>query len=199
MLPAGDGAIAFIDKGQELLKEVKFPENTLFCGDAGFVGYDFWQSIADAEHHFLMRVGGNVHLLKQLCHAREKGGIVYCWPSAAMKKKQPPLKLRVLHMRDGKGDVYLVTNVLDETKLSGKTASEIYRGRWGVEVQFRSFKQTFKRTKLRSRSAASATQELDWSLMGLTMIELLACKEQAGAQSLENPALPAQSRAIGKD
>ena len=26
----------------DMLKTQKFPPNTLFCGDAGFVGYDFW-------------------------------------------------------------------------------------------------------------------------------------------------------------
>ena len=27
----------------EMLEEQEFPEHTLFCGDAGFVGYDFWR------------------------------------------------------------------------------------------------------------------------------------------------------------
>ena len=50
----------------------KFPENTLFCGDAGFVGYDLWQSIIDKGHSFVIRVGGNVRLLTKLgYYARE--------------------------------------------------------------------------------------------------------------------------------
>jgi len=98
----------------ELLAEQEFPEFTLFCGDAGFVGYDFWRAIADRGHHFLVRVGSNVHLLKDLGYVRQRRGIVYCWPEAAMKKRQPPLVLRLLHFHDGRGEVYLVTNVLSE-------------------------------------------------------------------------------------
>ena len=45
-----------------------------------------------------------------------------------------------------------------------RQASEIYRRRWGIEVQFRSFKQTFQRSKLRSRSPECAEIELHWSL-----------------------------------
>lgn len=164
----------------DMLEKRDFPKYTLFCGDAGFVGYNFWQAIHDRNYHFLMRVGGNVRLLKKLGYFRERDGIVYSWPDAAMKKKQPPLVLRLLHFKDSRGgDLYLVTNVLDVRRLSDRQASTIFRRRWGVEVQFRSFKQTFGRTKLRSRTPDCATIELHWSLIGLTTIQLLAHKEQA--------------------
>ena len=161
----------------ELLAEQKFPEFTLFCGDAGFVGYDFWSTIA-RDHHFLMRVGANVRLLKNLGYVREREGIVYCWPDKAMKKLRPPLVLRLLHFQSSRGDVYLVTNVLEEKKLTDQQASEIYRRRWGIEVHFRSVKQTFGRSKLRSRTPECAEVELHWSLIGLWMLRLLAFKEQ---------------------
>jgi len=165
----------------DMLAKHKFPEFTLFCADAGYVGYDFWRGIADRDHHFLIRVGSNVRLLKQLGYARERNGIVYCWPDAATKKKQLPLTLRLLHFHDGRGDVYLVTNVLSAKELTDQQASEIYRRRWGVEVQFRSFKQTYGRTKLRARTPDCAEIELHWSLAGLWMLQLLAFKEQTAA------------------
>ena len=65
---------------ETVLTERRFPKFTLFCGDAGFVGYDFWWSILDHGHSFLMRVGGNVRLLKGLGVVRQRGDIVYCWP-----------------------------------------------------------------------------------------------------------------------
>ena len=64
----------------ELLEEQKFPESTLFCGDAGFVGYQFWSEIQQHHHHFLMRVGSNVRLLKRLGYVRESHGIVWRSP-----------------------------------------------------------------------------------------------------------------------
>jgi len=38
------------DHFREMLREQKFPQNTLFCCDAGFTGYEFWKSIIDANH-----------------------------------------------------------------------------------------------------------------------------------------------------
>ena len=166
---------------QTLLDEQRFPLNTLFCANAGFVGYEFWQAILDQGHSFLIRVGGNVRLLKHLGVIRQKGDIVYCWPDEAMRKKQPPLVLRLLRFHDGRGEVYLVTNILDDKELSTKQASLIYRRRWGIELQFRSLKQTYGRAKLRARTPEIAEVELHWSLLGLTMLQLLAMKEQTWA------------------
>ncbi len=162
----------------EMLTSEVFPENTLFCGDAGFVGYDLWKTIQDAGHHFVIRVGANARLLKNLGHAREHQGLVYLWPAEAARKKQPPLVLRLIVLRGPRGPVYLVTNVLSTKALSDRQAAKIYRLRWGVELQFRSYKQTFGRSKLRSRTPERALVELDWSLLGLWMIQLFAVKEQ---------------------
>jgi hypothetical protein len=164
----------------EMVAKDEFPENTLFCGDAGFVGYEFWRAIHDRDHKFLVRVGANVRLLKKLgWYAREREGIVYSWPDSAMKKRQPPLVLRLLQLRDARNrSIYLVTNVLNKSLLSDSQASQIFRQRWGIEVQFRGLKQTFGRTKLRSGTPENATIEVDWSLFALWMVQLLAHKEQ---------------------
>jgi hypothetical protein len=163
---------------QDLLTSRKFPEKTLFCGDAGFVGYDFWKSIVDCGHHLLMRVGRNVTLLRGLRYVKESHGIVYCWPDKAAQKKQPPLVLRLISLRLGNTPVYLVTSVLDSTELSVADACRLYQLRWGIELHFRTFKQTFGCATLRSRTPEHALRELDWSLLGLWMIQLFAVKEQ---------------------
>lgn len=162
----------------EILEEQEFPENTLFCGDAGFSGYDFWKQIIDCGHSFLFRVGGNVTLLRKLGYVRERNGIVYCWPSRAARRNQPPIALRLLHFNLGKSRVYVVTNVLNEKHLSEREAVQLYQLRWGVELQFRAIKQTFGRRKLRCKNPDRALVELDWSLIGLWMIQLFAVKEQ---------------------
>lgn len=162
----------------ELLEIVTFPLKTLFCGDAGFVGYEFWKAILDAEHSFLIRVGANVRLLKNLGTARQHGGLVYLWPNDVARKKQPPLILRLLEFQGPRGKVYLVTNVLSDGELSLEQAGQLYRLRWGIELQFRTLKQTFRRSKLRSRTSDNALAELHWSLVGLSLIQLFAIKEQ---------------------
>jgi hypothetical protein len=162
----------------EMLNTLNLPENTLICGDAGFVGYDFWNTIDSHGDHFLVRVGSNCSFLRQLGHVRERNGIVYCWPKDKQQRKQPPLVLRLLRFHDGRGEVYLVTNELSPRKLSDSRASEIYRRRWGIEIQFRSLKQTYGRSKLLGRTPDVVEHELTWSLVGLWMAQLLALREQ---------------------
>jgi hypothetical protein len=162
----------------DMLSALDLPQNSLICGDAGFVGYDFWKAIDDQGRRFLVRVGSNCKFLTQLARVQQREGIVYCWPKDKQKRKQPPLVLRLLHFHDGRGDVYLVTNELSSRKLSDSCAGEIYRKRWGIEVQFRSLKQTYGRSKLLGRTPDVAEQELNWSLVGLWMAQLLACREQ---------------------
>jgi hypothetical protein len=164
----------------QMLREQQFPENTLFCGDAGFTGYELWKTAIDQGHQILIRVGANVTLLRKLgYHARERGGIVYCWPSAVARKNGPPLVLRLIRFRLGRTQACVVTSILEPHRLSEKQAERLYRLRWGVELQFRALKQTFGRRKLRSKRPDRALAELDWSLLGLAIIQLFAVKEQA--------------------
>lgn len=162
----------------EMLATMVFPKNTLFCADAGFVGYELWKTLQDAGHHFLIRVGANVRLLKNLGCARESEGLVYLWPGKMVRTRQPPLVLRLIVLQGPRGAVYLVTNVLSTKALSDRLAARLYRLRWGVELQFRAYKQTFGRGKLLSRTPQRALVELHWSLLGLWMIQLFAVKEQ---------------------
>lgn len=166
------------DHFRALLIEQKFPENTLFCADAGFTGYDLWQGMIGAGHSFLIRVGSNVRLLRKLGYVRESQGIVYCWPDHAARRQRPPLVLRLLCLQVGRCTMWMVTNVLDPKRLSAAEAIRLYQLRWGVELQFRTVKQTFGRRKLRSRTPQRAYVELDWSLLGLWLIQLFAIKEQ---------------------
>lgn len=167
---------------EQMLAEL--PENSLITADAGFVGYDFWSEILKAGHDFVIRVGSNVKLLKQLGYARQHEHTVYLWPDSAAKKKKPPLVLRLIVIHDGKKPMYLVTS-LTKSQLSDPQAARIYEARWGIELFFRTFKQTFGRRKLRSRSPENGQLELDWSLLGLWCICLLGQRELA--QSGKDP------------
>lgn len=162
----------------DMLESAVVPEKTLFCCDAGFVGYELWSSIIRSGHSFLIRVGANVRLLKDLGHARTRDGIVYLWPDAAARKHQPPLILRLIEIKNCKGHMFLVTNVINNRELSDASIKKLYPLRWGVELQFRATKQTFGRTKLRCRNAAHALAELDWSLVALTLVQLFAIRQQ---------------------
>lgn len=150
------------------------PAGALITADAGFVGYETWKAILDGGRHLLIRVGANVRLLRKLGFAEENEGLVYLWPDRQAKRSQPPLVLRMVVARGGRHPVYLVTSVLDETILSDSQVVEIYALRWGIELFYRHFKQTFERCKLRSRRASNAELEATWSLLGLWAMMLHA-------------------------
>jgi len=154
----------------------ELPAHALVVADAGFVGYDFWQALLTAGHHFVIRVGANVRLVRQLGWTREYAQVMYLWPDQAARKHQPPLVLRLVVVQEGKQPVYLVTN-LPKSCLSDRHVATIYGARWGVEVFFRTFKQPCGCRKLRSRSAPNAQLELEWSLIGLWGVCVLAARE----------------------
>lgn len=166
----------------EMLNDEEFPENTLFCADAGFVGHDLWKAMADRGHHFLIRVGANVRLLRGLGRVKRRGcDIVHFWPRDVASRNEPPMVLRLLTFRVGRCEMHAVTNVLSERALSAAQAVRLYRARWGVEVQFRTLKQTFGRARLHSRTPDRVVRELEWSLIGLWLVQLLAAAEQIPA------------------
>ena len=142
------------ERAQLLALVPELPPQALIVADAGFVGYDLWQALLSAGHHFVIRVGANVHLVRQLGWTREHAQGVYLWPDQAARKCQPPLVLRLVVVQDRKQPVYLVTD-LPKARLSDRQVATIYGARWGVEVFFRTFKQTFGCPKLRRRSASA--------------------------------------------
>ena len=128
----------------------------------------------NSGRYLLVRVGSNVRLLQNLGYIREKRGLVYLWPDQVAAKRMPPLVLRLVVVHDGRKPCFLVTSVLDDKQLSDKQVAQIYRLRWGIEVFYRHFKQTFERRKLRSKSAENAQVEAEWSLLGLWAMGLHA-------------------------
>jgi hypothetical protein len=155
------------------------PAGALVTADAGFVGYEYWKALLDSDRHLLIRVGANVRLLKGLGYARERAGLVYLWPDREAARRRRPLVLRLVVARGGRHPVYLVTSVLDEEGLPDDQVIEIYSLRWGVELFYRHFKQTFGRRKLRSHRGENAEVEATWSLLGLWSMGLHAQVELA--------------------
>lgn len=168
----------------DMIANEDFPRKTLFCGDAGFVGYDFWKSILDRGLDFLVRVGGNVHLLARNCnYKRYNDSEVLCWPKDKRDSDCPALRLRLVKIRLGKTKMFMLTSVLDAQMLSAVQIASFYKKRWGVEVEFRGLKQTLDRADLRCRNDQRAYVEMDWSVLAMATAELFALKEQLSAKT----------------
>ena len=151
------------------------PDNTLLIADAGFTGYDLLTTIMEGGHCFLIRVGANVRLLLKLGYAlEERDGTVYLWPDEMRKKEQPPLTLRRITLCDGRNRrMHLLTNVVEESRLSEAAALDFYTMRWGVELHYRALKQTLSHRKLASEAPATARMELRWAMVGLWLLCLM--------------------------
>lgn len=141
----------------------RLPPNGRLIGDAAFVGYPLWSKIENSGRSFLVRVGSNTTFLRRLGNSLLADGLVFFWPNAAMHTNQPPMKLRLFHLYNGKESIYLVSNELD---MSDELASELYRQRWGIEVYFRTVKETFEHAKLHCLQPDNVLTELDWTLLG---------------------------------
>ena len=157
------------------------PAGALVVGDAGFVGYDLLRGILAGGRSFLVRVGGNVRLLKELGWVKRYGeDTVFLWPQKY--RRQEPLVLRLIELQRSGKKVYLLTNQLPES-LSPRQAGVLYGMRWGIEVFYRSLKQTLEHRTMRSRAPDPARAELAWSLVGLQLMGLMSVREMIAAHA----------------
>lgn len=184
------------ERSHLLMMLADLPRNSLLVADAGFAGYDFCLELSQRKQHFLLRVGGNIHLLDSLGYSWEvRGQTVYLWPNHQQNKNQPPLVLRLITVRDEeKQPIYLITSVLDPAELTDEEARQGYYERWGIEVKFRTVKQTMEHHKMRSRTPATCYLEMTWAFIGVWLLELMTAREVAAEGGDPRRISPAQAR-----
>jgi hypothetical protein len=177
LLPLGLPWAWRLDKGtgselthlQQMLPTL--PEKTLLVADAFYVGFDLYNAILKAEAAFLVRMSSRVELYSEsnVPLNRFREGWVHYWPKYAQDEGRPPLRLRLLRVRGGKCDVWLLTN-LDKTQLPRRRAKQIYRWRWRNEGLFRTFKTTLAKTKLGHKTPALVFREAEASMLALQLL-----------------------------
>ncbi len=170
------------------------PPRSLITADAGFSGFEFYRRLNEAGVKFLLRVGGNVTLrtLWKLTDLEIRGDEVWVWPGKQISL--PPVRLRLLRLSQNGSIISLVTNILDPAELSVTAASEIYRQRWGIEVTYRSIKQTLNRPTWLSRSAANVLAEHQATMLGFWLLQLKTLQELRRARINPDRWSPAASR-----
>jgi len=150
------------------------PPSTLVVADAGFGGFDLLGQLSRAGVHFLIRcAGGTTLLVEGTRHQIERVGEhreVLLWPTG--KRKQVPLRLRLIVLKRGGKRVYLLTNVMESKRLSRPMAGELYGARWGVEVGYRSLKQTLDRRRVLARTPEPGAMELAGNILALALLML---------------------------
>ena len=166
---------------RDMLDEL--PAGSLLVADAGFVGYELCRDLVARRQHFLLRVGGNVHLFSKLGYDAEiLGQTVYLWPLDQQQQNHPPLRLRLIVVQgEHKQPVYLVSSVLEADDLTDQEAGELFARRWGIEVQFRTLKQTMQHHRLHSRTPDNCYLEMTWAVLGMWLLELMALSKLIAA------------------
>jgi hypothetical protein len=180
----GKGTASERDHVRQLLPTL--PRAALIVADAGFLGYEFLQALARAKHSFLIRLSSvaPLYTTERIAFSRFYEGLAYYWPVQMQEERRPPVAVRVLRLRGRKGDVWLMTNVLDSNRLPRPLARTFYRWRWRNEGLFRSYKRTLGKVKLRSRSVVQIHRELEGSLLA---VQLLLAHGALALQSAGQP------------
>ena len=165
----------------EMLEVGKFPKNTLFCGDAGFVGYPLWSQILSPGLP-VPRAGRGA---TSACWPRRpitrcgKDGLVLCWPKAAMQSGQAPPALAA---GEGENRTDLGVDAHERSRAleADENPDRPVTTKCGGESKSNSGDSSRLWT---ARSCAAETSqrllaELNWSIMAMAVAELFALKEQ---------------------
>jgi hypothetical protein len=149
------------------------PQAALLIADAGYCGFELARQLVAKEVNFLLRMSSNVTLYTKelVVMERFREGLVYYFPGKK-DKHSAPLLLRLIRVRakKKKNDVWLLTNVQEQKRLSVATAARFYRWRWENEGQFRAYKRTLAKVKLVSRSVRLVHREAEGSLLALQLM-----------------------------
>jgi len=151
------------------------PRGTLIVTDAAYMGYELVQAILQQMQSFLLRLSSKTSLYTcdQIPLDQWEEGRVYYWPLHVQKKGGAPIACRLIRVKakgSAKNDVWLLTNVLDPTRLSIATAAKFYRWRWRNEGLFRTYKRTMKKLKLSSRTVRLVHREAEGSLLAVQIL-----------------------------
>jgi len=158
------------------------PSNAMIIGDGNFIGYELLWEIINSGRHFLVRPGGNAHLLSLgPVSSNKRETIVFLWPRK-FRTKDKPLPVRLIRIKRGGKILFLMTSVFDSTKLSRDQARSLYAERWGIEVYFRSLKQTLGHRTMRSHAPTQARLEFEWTMIGAWVLGMMGVKARLQRQ-----------------
>jgi hypothetical protein len=154
------------------LLSATLPGNALLVADAGYVGYHLLAALKTAGLSFLVRLSSRAPLYVPDKSTLKKTheGLVYYWPQDMQQEELPPLPVRLWRLRGERGDIWLITNVLDEQRLPRRTAGKFYRWRWRNEGLFRTYKRTLGKVKLMSRTVVQVHREAEGSLLATQLL-----------------------------
>lgn len=137
-----DAARAEMHRVREILDDVL--KETLLLGDRLYASVALFEEMGKRGIWGLFRLNGLLKIRKLRCMSRRRvaGGTLEEWEvEAGSGATAPRQHLRYIRMRRGRITYELLTNVMDSTKLSARTAMALYPRRWNVERMFFDLKE----------------------------------------------------------
>ena len=158
----------------EDLPQAAAPASILLVCDAGYVSYELLRTLLSQECSFLIRLSSQAQLYSEegVEVSRFVEGQFWYWTDKAEKANKPALRVRVIRVasKKRKNDVWLVTNVLDASRLTAASAARLYRMRWESECFFRTYKRVVKDIRLVSRTTTMVVREAEGSLLACQLL-----------------------------
>lgn len=157
------------------------PENSMLVADAGFISFKLCHALMRSGKAFVFRVAANMHLVEGLSEhcseVRQQSGedLTCLWPKEETDH-QPVLLRRVTVPGTTGIPMVLVTNILDTEILPDSVILDIYRKRWGLELHYRNFKQTWYFAALNSRTPETSKCEQWWRFVSLWTLHHIAAQ-----------------------
>ena len=154
------------------------PRDALVVTDAGYRGFDLLRALRQAGADFLIRLSSAVTVYTPEYRPLKRfneGQVVYYWPEQAQKKGLAPVRGRLIRVpgKKRRQDVWLLSSVLEEGRLSVAQAARYYQARWGSEGFFRTYKRTLGQLKLQSDTPRLVFREAEAALLGA---QVLLCR-----------------------
>lgn len=166
---------------KELLASIS--DNTLTIFDRGFLSADLLCNLRahGTNRHYLVPAKSNTKW--KLIEGTVVDGIVEMEVSSQARRANPDLPMtwqaRAIRIDDGKGDIaYLLTSLMDRTKIKAKQLVECYWRRWAIETSYRELKHTMlgPAKTLRSMTVDGVNQEIWGALIAYNLIRVEIAK-----------------------
>jgi len=104
---------------------------------------------------FRLRKGGTLKEVTDFIKSGKRDVVV-----KIQRKDLPEMQLRFLRYQVKSETYYIATTLLDQNKFSISDIKDLYYQRWGIEEQYKSFKQTIKIEEFHSKSILGIKQEI---------------------------------------
>jgi hypothetical protein len=143
-----DGCAAEISMFDRVLPSI--PRGSLLINDRYYAKPVIWQRLAQQGVLMVSRHNKSVkkRRIEVLAQTRASALSVDDWivDMGGSQSGSTPVRLRWVHMWNGKFEIILITNVLDPTLLSPTQLLELYRRRWSVERMYLAMRMCWSST-----------------------------------------------------